>query len=85
MGVRSIESIARTSQEKAENRGATAQRLLRELGTHRRQLFLGLALVALGAISQAVGPRLIGGAIDRDILGDDPSGLLRTAALLPVG
>jgi ATP-binding cassette, subfamily B, multidrug efflux pump len=45
-------------------------------------LFLGLALVALGAISQAVGPWLIGRAIDRDILGDDPSGLLRTMALL---
>jgi ATP-binding cassette subfamily B protein/subfamily B ATP-binding cassette protein MsbA len=58
------------------------QRLLRELGAHRRQLFLGLALVALGAISQAVGPWLIGRAIDRDILGDDPSGLLRTMALL---
>jgi ATP-binding cassette, subfamily B, multidrug efflux pump len=80
--VRSIESIARTSQEKAENRGAMVQRLLRELGAHRRQLFLGLALVALGAISQAVGPWLIGRAIDRDILGDDPSGLLRTMALL---
>jgi ATP-binding cassette, subfamily B, multidrug efflux pump len=80
--VRSIESIARTSQEKAENRGTMVQRLLRELGAHRRQLFLGLALVALGAISQAVGPWLIGRAIDRDILGDDPSGLLRTMALL---
>jgi ATP-binding cassette subfamily B protein/subfamily B ATP-binding cassette protein MsbA len=39
-------------------------------------------LVAVGALSQAGGPWLIGRAIDRSILGEDPSGLFRTMALL---
>ena len=80
--MRSIESLARVPQEKAEDRSTTARRLVSELGPHRRQLFLGLVLVAIGAVSQAVGPWLIGRAIDRDIIGNDPSNLFRTMALL---
>jgi ATP-binding cassette subfamily B multidrug efflux pump len=80
--LRSIESIARVSQEQAENRSATARRLLGELRPYGRQLILALVLVVLGALSQAGGPWLIGRAIDRDILGGDPSGLVRTMLLL---
>ena len=80
--MRSIESIARVSQEQAENRNATARRLLGELRPYGRQLILALVLVVLGALSQAGGPWLIGRAIDQDILGGDPSGLVRTMLLL---
>ena len=51
--MRSIESLARTSQERAEDRGATARRLLGELRSYSRSLALALALVVLGALSQA--------------------------------
>jgi ATP-binding cassette subfamily B multidrug efflux pump len=80
--MRSIESIARTPQERAENRGETARRLLGELRPYRRSLALALVLVVIGALSQAGGPWLIGRAIDRNILGDDPGGLYGTMALL---
>src|SRR5918998_1708599 len=82
MGMRSIESIARTPQERAEDKSATARQLLGELRPYSRSLALALVLVALSALSQAGGPWLIGRAIDRDILGRDPAGLLRTMLLL---
>jgi ATP-binding cassette subfamily B multidrug efflux pump len=80
--MRSIQSLARTPQERAENRGATARRLLGELRPYSRSLLLVFALVVVGALSQAGGPWLIGCAIDRYILGDDPARLFRTMALL---
>jgi ATP-binding cassette, subfamily B, multidrug efflux pump len=80
--MRSIESIARTPQERAQDRGATARRLLGEFRPYGRQLVFALALVVLGALSQAGGPWLIGRAIDRDILGRDPAGLFRTMVVL---
>jgi len=80
--MRSIESIARTPREKAENKGATARRLLAELRPYSRQLVLALVLVVLGAGAQAGGPYLIGRAIDRSILEGDVNGLLWTMLLL---
>src|ERR687883_520786 len=80
--MRGIESIARTPQEHVENKGATARRLLSELGPYRRGLFLVFVLVVLGALAQAGGPWLIGRAIDEDILGGNPMGLFRTMFLL---
>ena len=80
--MRSIESIARVPREQAESRSATARRLLGELRPYGRQLILALVLVVLGALSQAGGPWLIGRAIDRSILGGDPSGLARIMLLL---
>jgi ATP-binding cassette subfamily B multidrug efflux pump len=82
--VRGIESMARAPRERAENRGATARRLLGELRPYGRRLLLAFVLVVLGALSQAGGPWLIGRAIDRDILGGDPAGLTRTMLLLLV-
>ena len=82
--MRGIESIARTPGEHAENRGATARRLLSELRPYGRQLLLAFVLVVLGALSQAGGPWLIGRAVDRNILGGDPAGLFRTMLLLLV-
>ena len=80
--MRSIESIARAPQERAENKGTTARRLLGELRPYSRQLVLALVLVVIGALSQAGGPWLIGHAIDHDILGRDRAGLFRTMLLL---
>ncbi len=80
--VRSIESMASTPRERAEDRGTTARRLLGELGPYRRSLALALVLVAIGALSQAGGPWLIGRAIDQNILGGDHAGLIRTMLLL---
>src|SRR5918999_4274027 len=80
--MRSIESIARTPQERAEDRSGAARHLVEELRPYSRQLTFALVLVALSAFSQAAGPWLIGRAIDRDILGRDPSGLFRTMLLL---
>ncbi|MFL6057839.1 MAG: ABC transporter ATP-binding protein [Rubrobacteraceae bacterium] len=80
--MRSIQSLARAPQERAENRSATVRRLLGELRSYSRSLLLAFVLVVVGALSQAGGPWLIGRAIDRYILGDDPAGLFRTMALL---
>ena len=80
--MRGIESIAGASREKAENRGATARRLLSELGPYKGGLVLALVLVVAGAAAQAGGPYLIGRAIDENILGGDHAGLFRTMALL---
>jgi ATP-binding cassette subfamily B multidrug efflux pump len=80
--MRSIESMARAPQERAENRGATARRLIGELRPYGRTLILAFIFVAVGALTQAAGPWLIGRAIDRYILGEDPSGLFGTMALL---
>src|ERR671932_2468371 len=80
--MRGIESIARASREQAENKGATASRLLSELGPYRQGLLVAFVLVVLGALAQAGGPWLIGRAIDEDILGGDPAGLFRKMLLL---
>jgi ATP-binding cassette subfamily B protein/subfamily B ATP-binding cassette protein MsbA len=80
--MRSIESIASTPRERAENRRATVRRLLGELRPYSRQLVLAFVLVVLGAGAQAGGPWLIGRAIDRFIFGGDPVGLAWTMLLL---
>src|SRR5919199_1840240 len=80
--MRGIESIARAPQERAENKGTTARRLLSELKSYGQELVLVFVLVVLGALAQAGGPWLIGRAIDEDILGGDPAGLVRTMLLL---
>ena len=82
--MRSIESIASVPQERAEDRGATARRLISELRPYGGQLTVGLFLVVVGALSQAGGPYLIGRAIDRYILRADVPGLLWTMLLLLV-
>ncbi|MBA2345455.1 MAG: ABC transporter ATP-binding protein, partial [Rubrobacter sp.] len=70
------------SQERAEDRGSTARRLVSELTPYKSTLAWVLALVVLGAISQAGGPWLIGRAIDRYILRGDATGLSRTMVIL---
>jgi ATP-binding cassette, subfamily B, multidrug efflux pump len=74
--------MAGASEERARRRGATARRLVGELGPFRRQVGLVFLLVVLGAGMQAAGPWLISQAIDRDIVRHDPVGLARTMLLL---
>ncbi len=82
--MRGIESIASASSERAAYKGATTRRLLSELGPYKRGLVLAFAFVVVGALAQAAGPWLIGRAIDEDILGGNPAGLVRTMLLLLV-
>ncbi|MBA3636488.1 MAG: ABC transporter ATP-binding protein [Rubrobacteraceae bacterium] len=77
-----MESIARTPQERAGDRGATTRRLLGELRPYSGKLGLVLGLVLLGAAAQAGGPWLIGRAIDRYILPGDVAGLSRIMLVL---
>src|SRR5688572_5459537 len=78
----SIDAIARASQERAEDRGAIARRLIGELGPHKRRLAYAFVFVVIGALAQPAGPALLGRAIDRHILAGDKSGLARTMLLL---
>lgn len=80
--MRSIESIAKASQERAEEKGTTARRLLSELRPCGQRLVLILVLVVVGAAAQAGGPWLIGRAIDLYILRGDVTGLVWTMLLL---
>jgi len=79
---RSIGVMAGAPEERARRRGATARRLVGELGPFRRQVGFVFLLVVVGAGMQAAGPWLISQAIDRDILRHDPTGLARTMLLL---
>ncbi|HET7564141.1 MAG TPA: hypothetical protein VFJ96_04055, partial [Gemmatimonadaceae bacterium] len=63
---------------RAEHRGATLRRLLRELGPYRASLTMAFVLIVIGAAAQAAGPWLVGRAIDDSIRGRDPAGLART-------
>lgn len=56
--------VAELPQEKAQQQGAVAQRLLAYLRPYWRRLLAILALVVIAAGSQALGPLLIGVAID---------------------
>jgi ATP-binding cassette subfamily B multidrug efflux pump len=77
-----IEAMAQDQRQRAANRGAVARRLLAEIREHRRTIAVALALVVVGAACQAAGPWLVARAIDRDIVGRDPAGLLRHVVLL---
>jgi ATP-binding cassette subfamily B protein/subfamily B ATP-binding cassette protein MsbA len=68
MQQRALEAMASGTQERARDRRATARRLIGELAPHRSRLAAALALVLLGAATQATGPFIIGQAIDRAIV-----------------
>jgi len=70
--------------EKARNRQATFKRFLGELAPFRPQLFGILALIVVSSAAQALGPWLVGRAIDTSIAQRDLPGLARTILLLLV-
>ncbi len=76
---------AETAEERARHRGATARRLVGEMASYRGRILIGFGFVVVGAVAQAVGPLLIGRAIDHAILRGDRPGLTRIMlALLAV-
>jgi len=81
----SLQATAQLSDEKATDRRATGRRLLSEFVPYRSSLTLVLTLVIILAVTQALGPWLIGRAIDQSIAQRDAGGLaLRMLELLGV-
>jgi len=77
MDIASLEYAAQIADEKAQNAGGAARRLMDYLSPERKRLGLILLMVLMSAASQALGPALIGVATDRFIQpGGDASGLL---------
>ncbi len=77
-----LQRVAELPQEQAEQRGAVARRLLGYLRPYWQQLLVILVLVVIAAASQALGPLLIGVAIDGAIAQRDGSELNRLMLLL---
>ena len=77
-----LQRVAELPQEQAEQRGAVARRLLGYLRPYWRRLLAILVLVVIAAVSQALGPLLIGVAIDGAIAQRDGSELNRLMLLL---
>ncbi|MEM1279685.1 MAG: ABC transporter ATP-binding protein [Cyanobacteria bacterium P01_H01_bin.152] len=61
---------------------STLGRFLRYFAPYRREIPVALVMVMIGATSQAIGPLLIGWAIDNLILQGDLTGLLRMLVIL---
>ncbi len=68
--------------ERAQNRGTVLRRLLGYISPFRLQLLGVLGLVIIQAVVQALGPALIGQAIDKNIIGKDRDGLAGTMLVL---
>ncbi len=82
----SLQSIAALTEEKASNQGAVARRLMGYLTPFKKQLVWVVVLIIVNAVTQALGPALIGRAIDLYIKpaneGGNPQGLLLDMGLL---
>ncbi|MEI7988071.1 MAG: ABC transporter ATP-binding protein [Chloroflexota bacterium] len=59
-----MQRIAETSEERAQNRGRVLSRLLYYLHPYRKAIIVALILTLISSATQAVGPMLIGWAID---------------------
>jgi ATP-binding cassette subfamily B protein/subfamily B ATP-binding cassette protein MsbA len=79
-----LQRVAELPQEQAEHRGAVARRLLGYLRPYWRRLLAILVLVVIAAASQALGPLLIGMAIDGAIAQRDGGELNHLMLLLLV-
>ena len=82
----SLESIAGLKEEKAKDSGKVTRRLLEYVAPFKREVGLALFFVILGAVTQAVGPAIIGITIDRYVKplseGGSTQGLLTNMGLL---
>ena len=77
-----IQAIANAPQERAANSSVVLRRLLGYLKPFRRELLFVLVLVLISAASQALGPYLIGRAIDGAIGAGNGAALDQTMLLL---
>ena len=59
-----LQRIANLSTQRAQKSGAVAKRLLKYLAPHKTTLWAILALVTVASVAQALGPMLIGRALD---------------------
>ena len=81
----SLESMAETEVQHAQDKLGVARRLLGELRPFKRTLLAALGFVLISAAGQSLGPWLVGHAIDHDIGQHDGAALARTLlALLAV-
>ncbi len=77
-----LETMASQEGKRAANRAAVARRLVGELRPYRPVIAVAFVFIALNAIGQAEGPKMVGYAIDHDIVGGNGRGLLRSVAIL---
>jgi ATP-binding cassette subfamily B protein/subfamily B ATP-binding cassette protein MsbA len=77
-----MQAIAALPDERAERGSAVLRRLTGYVRPYTRQLLLTLGLVILAAVSQALGPYLIGRAIDSAIGQGDSAALNQTMLFL---
>ncbi|WP_434379595.1 ABC transporter ATP-binding protein [Melittangium boletus] len=77
-----LSGLAEMEDAPAKDRSAVARRLLGEIRSYRSVLAAALGFILLGAVAQALGPFLVGRAIDRNISHGDGRGLLVTLACL---
>ena len=82
----SLESIAGLKDEKAKDTNKVARRLLGYVAPFKRQVWLAFFFVILGAVTQAIGPAIIGQTVDRYVKpiseGGSTQGLLTNMGLL---
>ncbi|NJM42175.1 MAG: ABC transporter ATP-binding protein [Anaerolineae bacterium] len=82
----SLESIAGLKEEKAKDTGKVARRLLQYVVPFKREVALAMFFVILGAVTQALGPAIIGITIDQYVKpiseGGSTEGLLTNMGLL---
>src|SRR5215212_4649674 len=77
-----LQAMAELPQERATRSSLVLRRLLGYLQPYWKQLLVVLALTLIGAATQAIGPYLIGRAIDGAIGQRDAAGLNQTMLLL---
>jgi ATP-binding cassette subfamily B multidrug efflux pump len=69
-------------EQKASRQLSTLQRFLQYLKPYKKEVFIALTLVAIGAASQALGPFLIGWSIDNLIVPGNLQGLIMILVVL---
>ena len=78
----SLESMAETEVQHAQDKLGVARRLLAELRPYRGTLGAAMGFVLVSALGQSLAPWLVGHAIDHDIGQKDGAALARTMLAL---
>ncbi len=79
----SLQRLIEMPEERAKDRAATARRLLRYVAPYKREVMLVLLLVIAASATQALGPAIIGYAVDHFVFpGGNVAGLLASMGVL---